>query len=70
MVAWSLFSGESRKVFRAALSVDEATWARARGWILSVALIALAYYLDISPMIVGDARHAIDEVLADHKRAA
>ena len=28
MIAWSLFSGESREVFRAALGVDDATWAR------------------------------------------
>jgi hypothetical protein len=46
MVAWMLLSGESREVFRAALSMDDATCARGRGWALSVALIALPYYLD------------------------
>ena len=39
MIAWTLFSGESREGFRAALSVDDATWARGRGWALSWALI-------------------------------
>jgi aminoglycoside phosphotransferase (APT) family kinase protein len=68
MVAWTLFAGESREVFRNALSVDDATWARGRGWALSVALIALPYYLDTNPVILGMARHAIDEVLADRKR--
>jgi aminoglycoside phosphotransferase (APT) family kinase protein len=68
MVAWTLFTGESRNIFHAALKVDDATWARARGWALSVALIALPYYLHSSPVIVGNARHAIDEVLADHER--
>jgi aminoglycoside phosphotransferase (APT) family kinase protein len=70
MVAWTLFSGESRDVFRAALSADDAIWARARGWALSVALIQLPYYLDTNPTIVGMARNAIDQVLADHQQLA
>ncbi|MEN8182496.1 MAG: aminoglycoside phosphotransferase family protein, partial [Myxococcota bacterium] len=45
IIAWDLLSTESRSIFRAALSVDDATWARGRGWALSVALIALPYYL-------------------------
>jgi aminoglycoside phosphotransferase (APT) family kinase protein len=69
MVAWTLFSGESREAFRAALSVDDAAWARGRGWALSWALIYIPYYLDTNPIGVGEARHAIDEVLADHKHA-
>lgn len=63
--ALSLFSGESREVFRAALAVDDATWARARGWALT-SVGALPYYRDTNPEIVAEARHAIDEVLADH----
>jgi aminoglycoside phosphotransferase (APT) family kinase protein len=46
MVAWTLLSAETRDTFRAALSVDDATWARGRGWPLSWALIALPYYLE------------------------
>jgi aminoglycoside phosphotransferase (APT) family kinase protein len=65
-VAWTLLSGEARIVFRAALSVDDATWARARGWALSWALIALPYYMDTNPVFVQDARRTIAEVLADH----
>ena len=70
MVAWTLFSGESRNVFRAALLVDDATWARGRGWALSWALIYIPYYLDSNPVGVSTARHAINEVLADHKHTA
>ncbi len=44
IAAWSLFSADTRDVFRSALAVDDATWARGRGWALSVALIALPYY--------------------------
>jgi aminoglycoside phosphotransferase (APT) family kinase protein len=35
MIAWTLFSGASREVYRAALRVDDATWARGHGWALS-----------------------------------
>jgi aminoglycoside phosphotransferase (APT) family kinase protein len=70
MVAWTLFSGESRDTFRAALSVDDASCARARGWALSVALIQLPYYLDTNPTIVEMARSAIDQVVADHDKVA
>lgn len=65
MAAWTFFSGPSREVFRAALSPDEATWARGRGWALSLAVIALPYYERRSPAFAGLARHIIDEVLSD-----
>jgi aminoglycoside phosphotransferase (APT) family kinase protein len=71
MVAWTLFTAETRDVFRAGLSVDDATWARGRGWALSWALIYyIPYYLDSNPVGVSTARHALDEVLADHKDGA
>lgn len=41
MVGWTLFGPQARKVFRDALDVDDATWARGRGWVLSVGSIAL-----------------------------
>jgi aminoglycoside phosphotransferase (APT) family kinase protein len=65
IVAWSLFSAEGREVFRGALPVDDATWARGRGWALSTALIALPYYRDTNPVIVAGARRKIAEVLTD-----
>ena len=45
-VAWTLFSGASREVFRSRLELDEATWARARGWALWKAIIELPRDLD------------------------
>jgi aminoglycoside phosphotransferase (APT) family kinase protein len=66
MVAWTLLPAETRRGFRAALPVDDATWARARGWALSFGLIALAGHLNTSPVLAGIARHAVDEALADH----
>ncbi len=69
-VAWNLLCSDTRDVFRAALPVDDATWARGRGWALSVGLIALPYYQSTNPVLAGIARRAIAEVLADHQRAA
>ena len=64
MVAWKVFGEDARNRFRAALSVDDATWARARGWALSQALGALAYYtLETNAVLVREARRWLAEVL-------
>lgn len=42
MLAWALFTGASREAFREAVGPDDATWARARGWVRWKALITLA----------------------------
>jgi aminoglycoside phosphotransferase (APT) family kinase protein len=65
MIAWTFLVPQARAVFRSALAVDGATWARGRGWALSTALIALPYYMDTNPVMVRGARHTIAEVLAD-----
>ena len=70
MVAWSFLPAEARKLFRSVLSVDDATWARARGWALSVALIALPYYWTTNPVRVAYSWRRIGEVLADHESGA
>jgi aminoglycoside phosphotransferase (APT) family kinase protein len=44
MVAWKLHSAAARDAFREALPTDDATWGRARGWAVSQAVAALAYY--------------------------
>jgi aminoglycoside phosphotransferase (APT) family kinase protein len=68
IVAWSLFSGDSRDAFRSALRVDDATWARGRGWALAVAVNAIPYYRDTNPVLAANARHRLREVLADLER--
>jgi aminoglycoside phosphotransferase (APT) family kinase protein len=65
IVAWGVIPRELRNVFRSAVGVDGATWARGRGWALSLGLIALPYYKDTNPTFTAIARHLIDEVLAD-----
>lgn len=64
MVAWKVLSATIRDSLRAALSIDEATWARGRGWALSQALGALSYYtLETNPVLVREARRWMSEVL-------
>ena len=66
MAAWKVLPADVRDSFRAALSVDEATWARARGWALSQAVIALAYYtLETNALLVREAQRWMAELLAD-----
>jgi aminoglycoside phosphotransferase (APT) family kinase protein len=66
MVAWKLLPPEARRVFRAALAVDDATWTRGRGWALSQAIGALAYYTEeTNAVLVLEARRWLAAVLAD-----
>ncbi len=62
---WWLFTGSSRERFHQAGRFDASMWIRARGWALTIALIALPYYRKTNPKFADMARHAIDEVLAD-----
>ena len=59
-IAWTLFDGESREAFRAALGPDDVTWARSRGWVLWKALITLAGHIDTNPLEAARARRVID----------
>jgi len=63
-IAWTLFTGESRDAFRAALPLDSATWARGRGWALWKALIVCAALPGTNHLEVEKSRRVIDEVLA------
>ncbi|MFF3431597.1 aminoglycoside phosphotransferase family protein [Streptomyces sp. NPDC002602] len=62
--AWNLLPASARGVYRDAVEVDDATWARGRGWALSMAVIQLPYYRKSNPIISANARHVIREVLA------
>lgn len=65
LVAWSLLDATTRSAFRDLVSVDDATWARGRGWALSIALIALPYYVHSNSQITAWARHAITQTVDD-----
>lgn len=65
-IAWTLFSGESRGAFRAGLPLDDATWARGRGWALWKSLITVAEHRTTNPALAGSSLHIVREVLAEH----
>jgi aminoglycoside phosphotransferase (APT) family kinase protein len=62
--AWNMGDAASRRVFRDAMQVDDATWLRGQAWALSVAVIALPYYLHSNPAMVTAAKGTIAQVLA------
>jgi aminoglycoside phosphotransferase (APT) family kinase protein len=64
IVAWTYLSASAREVFRDALAVDDATWARGRGWALHLGLRACAYSAD-NPVLAEVGRHTITAVLSD-----
>lgn len=67
MVAWKLHSRAARDAFRDALPVDDATWERARGWVVSQAVAALAYYTsENNPALYQEAEDWLALVLSEH----
>ena len=69
MVAWKLHSPAARDVFREALSADDATWERAKGWVLSQAVGILAYYTpQNNPTLFHEAESWLELVLSEDKR--
>lgn len=66
VIAWTLFDGPSREVFRRRTALDEATWARAAGWALWKSLITLAAP-DATPADRAGAGRTLDRVLADRQ---
>ena len=65
-IAWTLFSGESRSTFRTALDVEDAAWARGRGWALWKALITVAGNVDDNPQEAKRSLQIIEDILVDH----
>jgi aminoglycoside phosphotransferase (APT) family kinase protein len=64
-VAWNLLTPDLRRIFRDEVQADDATWQRGRGWALSVAVIALPYYVERNPWLANIARHTLEQVLHD-----
>ena len=66
MVAWKLHSSAARDAFREALPTDDATWRRARGWALSQAVAALAYYTpENNPALYREAERWLELALSE-----
>jgi aminoglycoside phosphotransferase (APT) family kinase protein len=66
MVAWKLHSAAARDAFREALPTDDATWERARGWVVSQAVAALSYYTpENNPSLYHEAEAWLALALSD-----
>ncbi len=64
IIAWSLFPADARQAYRDALGVDDATWERGKGWVLT-GVFGIPYYRHTNPVLVADKVRAIEAVLAD-----
>lgn len=75
LAAWAVFDAGDREVFRAAAGVDDATWARGRGWALCFGVMAEHHYGDrcgngTNPVLAAVGRRAVGEVLAEYSAGA
>jgi aminoglycoside phosphotransferase (APT) family kinase protein len=68
-IAWTLLSGESRRVFRSEVDVDAATWARGRAWTLWKALITLPERGGLNSNQAREARRVLDQVLTEFRES-
>jgi len=68
--AWAMLTDRTRELFRAEVDVDDATWARGRGWGLALGLGAVHVYRVTNPVLATIGRHAIAEAVTDHQRTA
>jgi aminoglycoside phosphotransferase (APT) family kinase protein len=62
VIAWSLMPPDARDAYRAALGVDDATWERGKGWVLT-GVYGIPYYRDTNPALVANAIRGIQAVL-------
>jgi aminoglycoside phosphotransferase (APT) family kinase protein len=69
-IAWTVFEGESREAFRAALPLDAGAWARGCGWALWKALIVWAALPGANPLDAEQSPSIVEAVLADHRLAS
>ncbi|WP_233405131.1 aminoglycoside phosphotransferase family protein [Actinotalea solisilvae] len=63
--AWSVLGPDGRAAYRRALDVDDATWARARGYALHQAALIIPYYRVTNPGFVTTAVRTVAQVLQD-----
>jgi aminoglycoside phosphotransferase (APT) family kinase protein len=68
-IAWTFLDRDSRKAFRSVLPLDDAAWARGRGWTLWKALIVYAGLPDSDIVEAAKLRRVVDEIVADHRGA-
>jgi aminoglycoside phosphotransferase (APT) family kinase protein len=66
-IVWTLLTADGRGAFRERLSVDDATWARGRGWALWKALVACAQTLGRADQEAADALRVLDKIFSEYR---
>ncbi|MGW5422284.1 aminoglycoside phosphotransferase family protein [Streptomyces sp. NPDC003943] len=66
MAGWTLLTPETRPLFREAAQVDDATWARGRGWALCWGIVTEHYYREKNPVLAAVAHRAWSEALPEY----
>ncbi|MFO2485856.1 aminoglycoside phosphotransferase family protein [Legionella pneumophila serogroup 9] len=61
-ITWTLFAGDSRKIFREMLALDKGTWFRGQAWALWKALIVAAGIVNTNAMEVQKSFRIINEL--------
>ena len=64
VVAWNLFSGDARQAYRDALGIDDDTWERGKGWVLT-GVYGISYYRDTNPVLAQNQIRAVSAVLSE-----
>lgn len=62
VIAWTLLDEQSRRVFRSEIALDDATWARGRGWALWKALITMTNSVQ-NQQKIDEAEQVIQQIL-------
>jgi aminoglycoside phosphotransferase (APT) family kinase protein len=66
-IAWTLFQGESRQLFRTTVNPDPGMWSRGRGWTLWKALIVAAGLAQTNAAESVQPLRIIHEILVEHR---
>jgi len=64
IIAWNLFPPDARRAYREALGVDDATWERGKGWVIT-GIFGILSYRETNPVLAADKAKAIEALLAD-----
>ncbi|SDM12794.1 Predicted kinase, aminoglycoside phosphotransferase (APT) family [Nonomuraea maritima] len=67
-IAWTQLTADGREAFRDRLAVDDATWARGRGWALWKTLVTCANSLGHADEEATNARRVLSEIFSDGVR--
>jgi aminoglycoside phosphotransferase (APT) family kinase protein len=65
-IAWTMFEGENRDIFRTKIAVDADTWNRGRAWALWKALITAAGFTSPNNIESTQSLRIINEVIAEY----